>query len=232
MRRSHATPEPLTSITSSASLSRRRFLGSLGAGIGALALPACPRGGAAAAPADALAPTPPVADDHGEPPPPAGSCGATADNIEGPFYRAGAPHRARLADPRAAGERLAIAGTVRTMACAPIAGAVLDVWHADARGAYDNDGWGLRGQLVADAAGRWRIDTIVPGRYLNGRRYRPVHVHVKVRAPGQRELTTQLYFAGDEYIEGDPFVAPSLIMAHRAERGVRSAAFDFVLERA
>jgi protocatechuate 3,4-dioxygenase beta subunit len=59
-----------------------------------------------------------------------------------------------------------------------------------------------------------------------------MHVHVKLRAAGHRELTTQLYFAGDEYIEGDPFVVPSLVMAHRKAGGARRAAFDFVLERA
>lgn len=218
------------------SLSRRHFLSGLGLGLGSLVLPGCPRGAASAAPGRALAPTPQLDDGDGPlpaaPAPARGACTVTADNIEGPFYKAGAPHRAVLATDREPGERLVLTGTARSITCAPLANAVLDVWHANARGDYDNDGWGLRGTLATDAAGRWRLDTIVPGRYLNGRRYRPMHVHVKLRAAGHRELTTQLYFAGDEYIEGDPFVVPSLIMAHRKTGGARRAAFDFVLARA
>ncbi|MEJ7598807.1 MAG: hypothetical protein WKG01_12945 [Kofleriaceae bacterium] len=206
-------------------LHRRQFLG---AGLGSL-LVAC-TGRAASSPRDALAPTPQVPDDDA-PLPVASGCEPTADNIEGPFYKAGAPSRATLAGPGATGERLVLAGRVASTACAPLAGAVLDIWQADARGGYDNDGWGLRGTLTTDAQGRWQVKTIVPGRYLNGRRYRPMHVHVKLRARGYQELTTQLYFADDEYLEGDPFVVPSLVMPHRREGGVRRARFDFVLEQ-
>lgn len=205
-------------------LQRRQFLG---LGIGTL-LAACSRG-AAGGPRDAM-PTPQIPDDDGPRPPiPVAGCEPTADNIEGPFYKPGAPSRATLAGDGVRGERLVIVGRVASTACAPLAGAVLDIWQADARGAYDNDGWGLRGQLTSDAHGRWQVRSIVPGRYLNGRRYRPMHVHVKLRAKGYQELTTQLYFAGDEYIAGDPFVVPSLVMATTTASGVRRAAFDFVL---
>jgi protocatechuate 3,4-dioxygenase beta subunit len=73
---------------------------------------------------------------------------------------------------------------------------------------------------------------LVPGRYLNGRRYRPTHVHVKLRAERHRALTTQLYFAGDPYNQGDDFIVSSLIMAHERVGDVRPAAFDFVLAAA
>jgi catechol 1,2-dioxygenase len=72
----------------------------------------------------------------------------------------------------------------------------------------------------------------VPGRYLNGRRYRPTHVHVKLRAAGHRELTTQLYFEGDPYNAGDDFIVSSLIMKHTKQDGARRASFDFVLATA
>jgi protocatechuate 3,4-dioxygenase beta subunit len=123
-----------------------------------------------------------------------------------------------------------IAGRVRGVDCAPLAGCVLDVWHADARGGYDNDGYHLRGTLLTDEHGRYELRTIVPGRYLNGKRYRPAHIHVKLRAADQPELTTQLYFAGDRYLDGDPFVVDSLILAHARRDGVRRASFDFVLQ--
>jgi protocatechuate 3,4-dioxygenase beta subunit len=191
------------------SFSRREFLG-----LGTLLVAAC------------SSPTLAIADDDDMPP----RCGpATSDNIEGPFYKSGAPHRAVLATSRDPGVPFAVAGTVMTTSCEPIANAELDIWHANARGDYDLDGFRFRGALTTDMAGRWQLRTIVPGRYLNGATYRPAHLHVKVRAPGHPELTTQLYFAGDPYNAKDPFIVTSLIMRHRAVRGVRHARFDFVL---
>jgi catechol 1,2-dioxygenase len=169
-------------------------------------------------------PTPSV--DDGDPAP---ACTPTADNIEGPFYKKGAPSRATLVGDRDAGERLVLTGTVRDTQCRPLANATLDIWHADARGGYDNDGFGMRGKLVTDKHGRWSLKTIIPGRYLNGRRYRPSHIHVKLRAAKHTELTTQLYFEGDPYIEGDDFVVSALIMPHTKDGAIRRAAFDFVL---
>ncbi|MBA3392961.1 MAG: hypothetical protein H0T89_09970 [Deltaproteobacteria bacterium] len=208
------------------STTRRNFL-SLGLSLGLGSLIACGARGSAVA-CGALAPTPQIPDDD-DAPPPAALCALTAANIEGPFYKPGAPSRVVLATARDAGERLVIGGTVRTTSCEPLANAVLDIWHADARGGYDNEGWGMRGTMVTDAHGRWQLRSIVPGRYLNGRRYRPTHVHVKLRARGHRELTTQLYFADDPYNDGDDFIVPTLIMAHRKVDDVRRAAFDFVL---
>ncbi|MDQ3341940.1 MAG: intradiol ring-cleavage dioxygenase [Myxococcota bacterium] len=210
---------------------RREFLGF---SIGSFLIAAC---GSAH---ESLAATPGTPDDDGTPPDEAfaasscspRSCEATADNIEGPFYKAGAPHRAVIATDKDAGERLVISGVVRDTHCTPIANATLDIWQADARGGYDNDGWGLRGRMTTDKRGRFQLSSIVPGRYLNGRRYRPTHVHVKLRAPNMRELTTQLYFEGDPYNEGDDFIVKQLIMQHAKSGGVRRAAFDFVLATA
>jgi catechol 1,2-dioxygenase len=187
---------------------RRSFLGLLGAGTGAILLPR----------------THAIADDDAPPCAP-----LTADNIEGPFYKRGAPSRATLIGDSERGERFELTGIVRGTDCKPLPGAVLDVWHADARGGYDNDGWGLRGTLATDARGRFTLRTIVPGRYLNGKQFRPSHIHVKVRARGRAELTTQLYFDGDPYLAGDPFVVRTLIMAHRRDGNLRRAAFDFVV---
>lgn len=191
-------------------ISRRDFLG-----LGSLLLASC------------AVPTPAVADDDDMPP---RTCGpATADNIEGPFYKAGAPHRAILAGPKDAGVPLLLTGRVLSTTCAPLANAELDIWHADARGGYDHDGFRFRGTIVTDAHGRWQLRTIIPGRYLNGRSYRPAHIHVKVRVADRAALTTQLYFAGDPYNAKDPFIVDSLIMKHRAVKGGRRARFDFVL---
>lgn len=213
-------------------LTRRHLLSF---GLGSLALAACsgrarsaPRD--AAGPRDAIAPTPHIEDEDELPPVPAGCAAlATADNIEGPFYKRGAPNRSVLVAPADDGERLVLGGRVMSTSCEPIDGAVLDIWQANAKGDYDLDGFRFRGAVTTDARGRWQLRSIVPGRYLNGRRHRPAHLHVKLRAPGYRPLTTQLYFDGDPYNEGDDFIVPSLIMTTRTEKATRIASFDFAL---
>jgi protocatechuate 3,4-dioxygenase beta subunit len=91
-----------------------------------------------------------------------------------------------------------LAGT----ACAPLAGAQVDVWHGDHLGVYADvtdprfttTGTPcLRGSQLTDAQGQARFTTIDPGGYEG----RTVHIHVKVRSPaGPRpgdEFTSQLY---------------------------------------
>lgn len=121
-------------------------------------------------------------------------CGLpTPQDVEGPFYKAGAPERASLAEPGSKAARLALAGRVLAADCKPIANAKLDFWQADDRGEYDNAGYRYRGVVVTDAQGRYRLETSQPPAYMG----RPRHIHVKVRAPGRPLLTTQLYFPGE-----------------------------------
>jgi protocatechuate 3,4-dioxygenase beta subunit len=74
------------------------------------------------------------------------------------------------------------------------------------------------------------VITVLPGRYPNGRSFRPRHIHYKVRAPGFPELTTQLYFEGDEFITTDPWarVSRSIIPLRRDSAGARGT-FDLIL---
>jgi len=163
---------------------------------------------------------------------------ATAPNIEGPYYRPDAPYRSDLVDPGVVGAPLVLSGSVMSLDCkTPLAGAVLDVWQANGEGHYDNDGslhlpdgaMRLRGKLRCDAKGAFAARSVLPGRYLNGSRYRPSHIHVKVSAPGHQSLTTQLYFPDDPYNAGDPFIHPSLIMGMSKIKGEAAARYDFVL---
>lgn len=150
----------------------------------------------------------------------------TEANIEGPYYRAGAPFRTKLAEGLQ-GDPLRIGGRVLGPDGLPLAGAVVDVWQADREGAYDltSDAFVLRGRLRADAEGRYAIDTIMPGQYDLGEAKRPSHIHYKISAPGHAELTTQLYFKGDPWLARDPFVRKSLII----EASNKSGTFDIVL---
>jgi protocatechuate 3,4-dioxygenase beta subunit len=106
---------------------------------------------------------------------------------DGGHYRQGAPAKDTLLEPGVTGTRLVISGYVLFPDCRTVPGAVLDVWQADAAGRYDDTGWRLRGVLRSDEAGRYAIETIVPGGVEGAE---PV-VHIKAsEAVGGRVLTT------------------------------------------
>jgi len=137
-----------------------------------------------------------------------------------------------------------VTGRVLTPDCKPVAGALLDIWHADVNGQYDNHSksYRLRGQVMTDAQGRYSFETIMPGRYKLGGSMRPAHVHFNVIAPGCKPLTTQLYFEGDPYLakndpcdvcnSGDPSQIIALSRRIIKGRAVHSGAFDVVLAKA
>ena len=154
----------------------------------------------------------------------------TEENIEGPFYKKGAPARSNLVDKGMKGIPFELTGRVYSTRGEALSGAVLDVWQADDGGNYDNSGYTLRGVVTVNANGAYTLETILPKHYQTGpNSYRPAHIHLKLRAPGCAELTTQLYFRGDQYNEADAFVRPSLMLSPKESAGGKKASFDFVL---
>ncbi len=123
---------------------------------------------------------------------------ATLRQTEGPFFKPSSPERAELIEPGMAGQPIDLVGFVLTRACKPVPGALIDLWQADHKGDYDNSGFRLRGHQRADAEGRYRFRTVVPGSYEGRTR----HFHVKVAPPTGRLLTTQLYFPGERQNAG------------------------------
>jgi len=139
---------------------------------------------------------------------PTADCNATTLDAygQGPFYTAGAPDIVdnQLAISNEPGTRLILSGVVRTLDCSQlIPDTVIDIWHANDAGGYDNTGFNLRGKTTSNAQGFYLFETILPGKYLNGSSYRPRHIHFKITPPGFSTLTTQLYFEGDTDIPGD-----------------------------
>jgi catechol 1,2-dioxygenase len=132
------------------------------------------------------------------------ACVPTRPDAQGPFFAPEAPSRTNIATPEEPGQRLVILGQVLADDCTtPIAGALLDVWQADATGSYHDAGtdYRLRGQLLSDAQGGYSFSTIKPGNYETAPgAWRPAHIHFTVSAPGFAPVTTQLYFAGDRYL--------------------------------
>lgn len=162
--------------------------------------------------------------------------GATETTVLGPFHVGEhrlTPHGTDLAGD-APGERVLVDASVTDAAGAPIAGAEIDVWHADAAGLYDSQKPGytlatpsLRARFATGDDGRFHFRTLVPCSYpvptdgpvgellaAGGRHaMRPAHIHFLLRAPGFETLVTHLFIAGDPYLESDVVygVKPSLV---------------------
>ena len=148
------------------------------------------------------------------------------ERTEGPFYTPRTPLRTNLREPNTNGRPLVVHGLVLSPDCRPIGGAVVDIWHADERGRYDNSGFRYRGHQYTDAAGAFRFETIRPVRYSG----RTPHIHVKVQGPSTRLLTTQIYFPDlpDENARDGIFHDDLLLNLSRTPQGWLGH-FDFVL---
>jgi protocatechuate 3,4-dioxygenase beta subunit len=151
---------------------------------------------------------------------------ATFRQTEGPFFKPSSPERTEFAEAGMAGQPIELLGFVLSRACKPLAGALLDFWHADARGQYDNSGFRLRGHQFADAQGRYRLRSIVPGIYVGRTR----HIHVKVQPRDGRVLTTQLYFPREPKNRSDGLFRRELLMRTTENAGLLAARFDFVVD--
>ncbi len=151
---------------------------------------------------------------------------ATEQTVFGPFHIEGAtpqPDGADIAEG-ISGVPLFVTAQVTGVDGHPIAGATVDVWHADAEGFYDlqNPNWSrdemkLRAVFATDANGRFSFRTIQPSAYpiptdgpvgemlhaANRSAMRPAHVHFRVSAPGYDTLITHIFVAGDQWLESD-----------------------------
>jgi protocatechuate 3,4-dioxygenase beta subunit len=114
---------------------------------------------------------------------------------------------------------------VLTRSCHALSGAVVDLWHADENGEYDNVGFRYRGHVLTGPDGGFRFRTIVPALYPGRTR----HYHVKVQAPGSRLLTTQLYFPNEPANRRDGLFQRELLMRVTDADADLAGRFDFVL---
>lgn len=128
-------------------------------------------------------------------------CAVTPETTAGPFPSRDLLDRSDITEGYD-GHPLRLGIRVVDDTCAPVAGAVVDIWHTDASGdysSYTDDGSGkdegegstfLRGVQTSDDAGVVEFQTIYPGWYPG----RVVHIHATVQVPGGGSHTTQLYF--------------------------------------
>lgn len=122
------------------------------------------------------------------------TCVLAPEQTEGPFHLDDQKLRRNITEGKP-GLPLTLRLTVRDVStCRPIKGALVDVWHCDAAGAYSGVQGGtgefLRGVQRTDAKGVATFLTIYPGWYPG----RTVHVHVMVHVGGNVVHTGQLYF--------------------------------------
>ena len=123
-------------------------------------------------------------------------------------------------------------GACSTVGGAPIAGAELDVWQNGADMLYavqrpEAPEDHLRGRYLTREDGSYAFVAVRPVPYpipddgpvgkmlaATGRHpWRPAHIHMIVRAPGYRTLTTHIFDAASEYLDSDAVFAvkPSLL---------------------
>ncbi|MDM0115196.1 dioxygenase [Variovorax sp. J22R133] len=157
----------------------------------------------------------------------AGRNAGTPRAIEGPLYIAGAPlskYETRVDEEgdEQRGETMVMEGRVLDVNGKPVAGAIVDVWHANELGRYshfdpDQAEYALRRKIETDAQGRYRFRSFLPPGYaippnsptselfsaIGRHGNRPAHIHFLVVAPGLRTLTTQVNVPGDSFIDDD-----------------------------
>ncbi|MEV0704794.1 catechol 1,2-dioxygenase [Saccharopolyspora sp. NPDC050389] len=177
--------------------------------------------------------------------------------IEGPYYVPDSPELPAEATlpmrPDEPGTPLLFQGQVTSVSGEALAGAKIEMWHADDLGYYSQYApglpeWNLRGTVIADEQGRFKIRTVQPAPYqiptdgacgkliaaAGWHAWRPAHLHLKVSAPGHQLITTQLYFKGGAHVADDiaQAVKPELVLdpLPNPASGANEVTYDFVLD--
>jgi protocatechuate 3,4-dioxygenase beta subunit len=168
---------------------------------------------------------------------------ATASDVEGPLYRPDPPWREAPVkiyedyEGVEEGEVLFVRGRVTSTDGAPLPDAVLDIWQTGPNGGYDiwddrQPDFNFRGRFGVAESGEYEFQTMMPkpytvptngpvGRYLDAigqHPWRPAHIHFKVTADGHQPLVTQVFFAGDPYLENDTIGAVKEPLVRSPER--------------
>ncbi|RPI86647.1 MAG: dioxygenase [Chloroflexi bacterium] len=150
----------------------------------------------------------------------------TPSMMEGPYYKADSPERTSLLEPGIPGELLILTGFILNTNCEPIPNAWMDFWQTDGNGEYDNTGYKLRGHQFTGEDGRYYLETVIPGLYPG----RTAHIHVKVQAPDEPVLTTQLFIPGEPGNQRDIIFSEELVIDLQETDDGLQGTFNFVLD--
>jgi hydroxyquinol 1,2-dioxygenase len=169
---------------------------------------------------------------------------ATEATVVGPFFVEGSPEVAIGGDVAggAAGEPCWVEGTVTDTDGEPLAGALIEVWEADADGRYDvqydDERTAARAHLHADEQGHYAFWAVTPTPYpiphdgpvgqlleaVGRSPMRASHLHFLVRHPGRRTLVTHIFVEGDELLGADAVFGVKDSLVKRFERQPASTA--------
>lgn len=196
----------------------------------------------------------------------ASAAGGTEHSALGPFHAEGSPLIEVGGDIKRNndGEPMLVRGRVTDANGRPVAGAQLDFWQAAINGKYwqqdpAQDPHNLRFRMITAADGVYAFTTVRPAPYTvpydgpvgdllraGGRHaWRPAHFHFIVSAENHRPLTTEVFFADDQYIDEDAVfgvresllvqtqLASDAVLAQRHQLPLpfHSVEFDFRLSR-
>lgn len=148
---------------------------------------------------------------------------AQANTQQGLWGAADAPAqlswRTVITSPGEPGEPLVMSGRIfQPDGRTPAAGVMLYVYHADARGYYNQPNKlpaRLRGWMRTGADGRYEFRTIRPAPYPNADV--PAHIHTTLAAPGYPE-----YWIDSYWFDGDPFITPAKLATLSGRGGFNS----------
>ncbi|AMJ45633.1 catechol 1,2-dioxygenase [Corynebacterium stationis] len=182
----------------------------------------------------------------------------TQGSIEGPYYVDNAPKlpaecEMPMRDKDREAQALYFTGQVTDVDGNGLGGATVELWHADEEGYYSQFApnipeWNLRGTIVTDEEGNYNIKTLQPAPYriphdgptgwfidsYDGHPWRPAHLHLRIKHPGYRTITTQLYFVGDEHLQDDvaSAVKPELVLDPQPQAdGSNKVVYPFALDK-
>jgi catechol 1,2-dioxygenase len=181
--------------------------------------------------------------------------GTTESSVLGPFYREGAPvmPRGTSIAGDTDGEAVTVRGRVTAVDGTPIEGAVLDVWQTAPNGLYEvqdpgQPDFNLTGRFQTATDGTYEFHTVKPVSYsipedgpvgqllraLGRHTFRPAHIHFIVSADGYQPVVTQLFTAGDAYLDSDAVfgVKNSLVVDYERKGEGYRVEYDFGLEPA
>ena len=149
----------------------------------------------------------------------------TPRQTAGPFFTPNTPLKQDFRSDDPGGKPFHLSGRVQTPDCLPIMSAMIELWHADSRGEYDNKGYRMRGHQFSDETGCFEFLTHRPGLYPG----RTGHFHITIKTSQGQSLTTQLYFPDEALNARDGIFDSRLLMDVADIEGVTTGYFDFVI---
>lgn len=148
----------------------------------------------------------------------------TGATSRGPHDFSGAPAETNLWREGDDGEPLRLHARVLDTCGKPVAGARVQILHANYYGDHEPDRW--RADLRSDERGEFSVVTVFPG-YAG---MLPRHIHFIISHPYHSQLVTRLFFKKDPAV--DSSIEDLAIVLEEVQRGARKGwigGYEFVL---